>query len=44
MSVLSNQTAALEYEMDLHEQMLNYHLAVVRLEEATGMDLMGGGH
>lgn len=41
LSVLNNQTAALEYEMDWHEQMLNYHLAVVRLEEATGMDLMG---
>jgi len=41
---LNNQTAALEYEMDFHEQMLNYHLAIVRLEEATGMDLMGGGH
>jgi len=44
MSVLTNQTAALEYEMDSHEQMLAYHLAIVRLEEATGMDLMGGGH
>jgi len=44
LSVLNNQTAALEYEMDFHEQMLNYHLAIVRLEEATGMDLMGGGH
>jgi cobalt-zinc-cadmium efflux system outer membrane protein len=44
MSVLNNQTASLEYEMDSHEQMLNYHLAIVRLEEVTGMDLMGGGH
>lgn len=44
LSVLNNQTAALEYEMDYHEQMLAYHLAVVQLEEATGMDLLGGGH
>ncbi len=44
LSVLNNQAAALEYEMDSHEQMLNYHLAIVRLEETTGMDLMGGGH
>ena len=44
LSVLNNQTAALDYEMDSHEQMLNYHLAIVRLEEATGMDLIGGGH
>jgi cobalt-zinc-cadmium efflux system outer membrane protein len=44
LSVLNNETAALEYEMDSHEQMLNYHLAIVRLEEVTGMDLMSGGH
>ena len=44
LSVLNNQMAALDYEMELHEQMLNYHLAVVRLEEVTGMNLMGGGH
>jgi cobalt-zinc-cadmium efflux system outer membrane protein len=44
LSVLNNQTAALEYEMDFHEQMLSYHLAIVRLEEVTGMDLIGGGH
>ena len=44
LSVLNNQTAALDYEMEFHEQMLNYHLAIVRLEEATGMDLMSGGH
>jgi outer membrane protein TolC len=44
LSVLNNQTAALDYEMDSHEQMLTYHLAIVRLEEATGMDLIGGGH
>jgi hypothetical protein len=30
--------------MDYHEQMLNYHLAITRMEEVTGMDLMTGGH
>ena len=44
LSVLNNQTAALDYEMDFHEQMLAYHLAITRLEEVTGMDLMTGGH
>ena len=44
LSVLNNQGSALDYEMDSHEQMLNYHLAIVRLEEATGMDLIGEGH
>jgi outer membrane protein, heavy metal efflux system len=44
LSVLNNQTAALDYEMEFHEQMLNYHLAIVRLEEASGMDLLEGGH
>ncbi len=44
LSILNNQTAALDYEMDYHEQMLNYHLAITRMEEVTGMDLMAGGH
>jgi outer membrane protein TolC len=44
LSVVNNQTAALDYEMDYHEQMLTYHLAITRLEEVTGMDLMTGGH
>jgi len=44
LSVLNNQTAALDFEMEFHEQMLNYHLAIVRLEEASGMDLLEGGH
>lgn len=44
LSVLNNYTAALEYEMDYHEQMLNYHLAIARLEEETGLQLVTGGH
>jgi len=44
LSVLNNYTAALEYEMDYHEEMLNYHLALSRLEETTGVRLIEGGH
>ena len=44
LSVLNNEAAALDYEMELHEEMQAYHLAIVRLEESTGMELMGGGH
>jgi hypothetical protein len=28
-----------EYEMNYHEEMLNFHLAVSQLEELTGLDL-----
>jgi outer membrane protein TolC len=44
LSTLNNYTAALEYEMDYHEQMQNYHLALSRLEETTGVRLIEGGH
>jgi outer membrane protein TolC len=44
LSVLNNNAAALEYEMDYHEQMLNYHLALSRLEEASGLGLIEEGH
>lgn len=44
LSVLNNYTAALDYEMDYHEEMLNYHLALSRLEETTGVRLIEGGH
>ncbi len=39
-SVLSNEVAAFEYELNYHEQMQEYHLALVRLEEMTGVELM----
>src|ERR1017187_4246620 len=39
LSVLGNQIAIFEYEMNYHEQMLEYHLALVRLEEMTGVEL-----
>ena len=44
LSVLNNYTAALDYEMDYHEEMLNYHLALTRLEETTGVRLIEGDH
>jgi outer membrane protein TolC len=39
-AVLMNQMAAFEYEMNYHEQMQEFHLALVRLEEMTGVELV----
>ena len=39
LNVLSNHVAAFEYEMNYHEQMQEYHLALARLEELTGVEL-----
>lgn len=39
MAVLGNQVAAFEYEMNYHEQMQEFHLALARLEEVTGVEL-----
>jgi cobalt-zinc-cadmium efflux system outer membrane protein len=44
LSTLNNYTAVLEYEMNYHEEMQNYHLAASRLEESTGVQLIEGGH
>jgi outer membrane protein TolC len=41
--VLMNAMTAAEYEMNYHEEMLNYHLALARLEEMTGRELLHGG-
>jgi outer membrane protein TolC len=38
-TVLSNHVAALEYELDYHEQMEAYHLALARLEQMTGVEI-----
>lgn len=38
-AVLANYMAVLEYEMSYHEQMQDYHLALARLEEETGVNL-----
>jgi cobalt-zinc-cadmium efflux system outer membrane protein len=42
-TVLANYMAVLEYEMDYHEQMQDYHIALARLEEMTGVDLTSEG-
>ena len=44
LSVLNNYSAALDYEMNYHEEMLNYHLALARLEETTGIRLIEEDH
>ncbi len=38
-AVLANQVAAYEYEMNYHEQMEAFHIALARLEEITGVEL-----
>lgn len=40
LTLLNNLMAVLEYESAYHEEMLNYHLALLRLEEATGLELV----
>ena len=44
LSVLNNYMAVLDYEMSYHEEMQNYHLALSRLEEATGISLIEVDH
>ncbi len=39
LSVLSNFTTVLEYELNYREELLNYLLALARLEEMTGLKL-----
>jgi outer membrane protein TolC len=39
LSVFTGHIALLEYEMNYHEEMLNYHLALSQLEELTGLKL-----
>ncbi len=39
LAVFTNHIAVLDYEMNYHEQMLNYHLAISQLEELTGLKL-----
>ena len=40
LTLLSNLSALLEFETNYHEEMMNYHLALVRLEELTGLVLV----
>ena len=39
-TLLMNLQAVLEYEMNYHEEMMNYHVSLVRLEEVTGLRLI----
>jgi len=39
LSVLANYIAAFEYELNYHEQLHEFHMALVRLEEITGVEL-----
>jgi outer membrane protein TolC len=40
LSVFSNFLNVVDYELAYHEQVMQFHLAVARLEEATGMELL----
>jgi cobalt-zinc-cadmium efflux system outer membrane protein len=40
LSVLTNYMTALEYELNYHEEMQNFYLALIRLEEMTGFPLV----
>ena len=39
LTLLMNFMTVVEYELNYHEEMLNFHLALARLEEITGMSL-----
>jgi outer membrane protein TolC len=39
LSLLTNFITVVEYELNYHEEMLNFHLALARLEELTGLEL-----
>ena len=39
LSVLMNFSTMVEYELNYHEEMVNYFIALARLEEMTGVDL-----
>jgi hypothetical protein len=41
--VFMNAMTAVEYEMNWHEELMNYHMALSRLEEMTGRELIHTG-
>lgn len=43
LALLSNAMAMLEYESSYQEELQNYHLALIRLEEITGVELLEAG-
>ncbi|MCX6624730.1 MAG: TolC family protein, partial [Acidobacteria bacterium] len=40
LSVLMNQMAVIDTELNYHDQMQEFHLALARLEEMTGVELI----
>jgi outer membrane protein TolC len=40
LSVLTNELAVIDYEMNYHDQLHAYHTALVRLEQLTGVELV----
>ncbi len=42
LTVLSNFRTILEYQENYHDEMMNAHLAIARLEELTGLELNEG--
>lgn len=40
LSVLTNELAVVDYEMNYHEQLHEFHSALVRLEQLTGVELI----
>jgi cobalt-zinc-cadmium efflux system outer membrane protein len=42
-TLLSSVMAVLEYEMSYQEELQSYHLALIRLEEMTGVELLEAG-
>ena len=40
LSVLSNELAVFDYEMNYHEQLHDFHMALVQLEQLTGVELI----
>jgi outer membrane protein TolC len=40
LSIMTNYIAAFEYELDYHEQLHEFHMALIRLEEITGVELI----
>ncbi|MBS1829030.1 MAG: TolC family protein [Acidobacteria bacterium] len=43
LTVLSNFQTILEYQENYHDEMMNAHMAIARLEELTGLSLVEGG-
>ena len=40
LSVLTNELAVIDYEMNYHEQLHDFHASLVRLEQITGVELI----